>query len=84
VRCARGDMNQVIIRKSFEDFRFEGPISRAISHEILRGSLDTAAIVASLLAGYRAVLERPEVTSDIGVTLHITETLLQLSKHISV
>lgn len=62
----------------------EGPISRAISRDILHGPLDTAAIVASLLAGDRTVLERPEVTSDRDVTLRIRETLLQLSKHISV
>jgi hypothetical protein len=62
----------------------EGPISRAISREILHGPLDTAAILVSSLAGDRTVLERREVTSDIDVTLRVMETLLQLSKHISV
>ena len=62
----------------------EGHISRAISREILRGLLHATAIVASLLAGDRTVLERPEITNGTDVTLPIIETLLQLSKHISV
>lgn len=62
----------------------KGPISRAITREILHGLLHTAAIVASLMAGDRTVLERHEVTSVTDVTLPVMETLLHLSKHIGV
>ena len=62
----------------------ECPISRAISCDILHGPLDIAAVVVSLLAGDHTVLERPEVTSYIDVTLRIMETQLQFSKPISV
>lgn len=54
----------------------EDPISREISREIFHGPLDTAAIVASLLAGGRTALKRPDVTSGTDVTLRIMETLL--------
>lgn len=76
MRCMRGNMNEVGLQRELRGL----PVWRVPFLVRYRFGISTV----SLLAGDRTVLERPEVTSDIDVTLHIVEKLLQLSKHISV
>lgn len=67
------DRHEVLSRT----LRWDSPNSRAISHELLRGSRSTAVIMASSLAAVRAVRGRPAFTRAVGVTLHcLMEQLL--------
>ena len=76
VRCTRGDMNQVDLQKELRRL----PVWRVPF--LVQYRVGISAV--TLLSGDRTVPERPEVTSDIDVTLQIVETLLHLSKNINI
>jgi hypothetical protein len=52
------------------------------SRELLDGSRSTAAIMASSLAGVRAVRERPAFTSAVNLTIHVSRRRCYICQNI--